>query len=419
MQQKKHVYLDHASSTPCDVAVLDQMKPYFFDKYGNPGAMHLPWQETQVAMDEAREKVAKFLNCDFEEIIFTGSATESNNLAIRGAVKYMKQNYEGFVPHIVTTRIEHKSILETFRELEKDGVEVTYLPVDGDGLVSPSDFENVIKKNTVLVSVMYVNNEVGTVQPLKEIGDIVQKYRRYYDHDPNLLTQATDAVLGMKEEYRRKRRDVLGIPYFHTDAVQALNYLDCNVRDLGLDLVTFSGHKIYGPKGIGGLYKGKNVNLAPIITGGGQEAGLRAGTENVPYIVGLGAAIEIAGNMRQEESKRISELRDYFIDEVLRTIPDTVLNGSRKERVANNVNILFRDFPANNLLITLDQEGISASTGSTCTIKMVAPSETLLAMGRTDDEARQSVRFTLGRSTTKEDIDYAVFHLQKIMERAE
>ena len=377
----KKVYLDYASTTPIDAEVMKAMEPYFSEKYGNPGAMHSFGQEAQAAVDESRQTIADFFGCAFEEIVFTGSATESNNIAIRGVVKHSRQNVRSRTLHIVTSVIEHKSVLETCKDLEKEGVEVTYLPVTKDGFVRPEDVEAAIKENTVLVSIMYVSNEIGTIQPIAEIAKVIKG------------------------------------PIFHTDAVQALNYLDCNVENLGVDLLTFSGQKIYGPKGVGGLYIKKGVEVAPFITGGGQERGIRAGTENVPYIVGFAKAIEIAADMREKEGARVEKLRDYFVDEVLAKVSNAVLNGSRENRIANNANFLFPGVPANNLLIALDQAGIAASSGSTCTIKTVTPSEVLLALGRSQEEAKQSIRFTLGRGTTKKDIDYTVSVLERIVSR--
>ena len=296
-------------------------------------------------------------------------------------MKHARQNVRGSTPHIVTSVIEHKSVLATCHDLEKEGVEVTYLPVTKDGFVRPEDVKAAIKENTVLVSIMYVSNEIGTIQPIVEIARVIKG------------------------------------PIFHTDAVQAPNYLDCNVENLGVDLLTFSGQKIYGPKGVGGLYIKKGVEVAPFITGGGQEKGIRAGTENVPYIVGLAKAIEITAGMREEESVRVEKLRDYFIDEILAKVPNVELNGFRKNRIPNNANFLFRGVYANNLLIALDQAGVAASSGSTCTIKTVTASEVIMALGHSEEEAKQSIRFTLGRGTTKKDIDYTVSALQKIVDR--
>ena len=387
----RKVYLDYASTTPVDPEVRKAMEPYFSKKYGNAGAMHSFGQEAQAAVDTSRQKIADFFGCAFEEIIFTGSATESNNLAIRGIVKYVRSLTPHIKPHIVTSAIEHKSVLETCHDLEKEGVEVTYLPITKDGFVRPQDVEAAIKENTVLVSIMYVNNEIGTIHPIKEISRIVRS-KKYQ-------------ILDTKYE----------IPAVHTDAAQAPNYLDCDVENLGVDLLTFSGHKVYGPKGIGGLYIKKGTQIAPIITGGNQESGLRCGTENVPYIVGLGVAIEIAKKTQDKESVRLKKLQDYFIDEVLEKIAGSALNGSRENRISNNANFLFPGVSANNLLIALDREGIAASSGSTCTIKTVTPSEVLTAMGRREEEAKQSIRFTFGRETTKKDVDYTISALEKIL----
>lgn len=423
---KKKVYLDYAASTPVNPKVAAAMLPYFSEKYGNPGAIHAYGQEAQAAIDSSRQKIAEFFGCDFNEIIFTGSATESNNLAIRGIIKAWTDNTpslsearpasaprglglrSGLRPtmpasaskpvrgchpssHVITSAIEHKSVLETCHDLEKEGVEVSYIKVSKDGFVNPEDVKAAIKENTVLVSIMYVNNEIGTIQPIQEIAKAIRSYKlKAISHK---------------------------LPMFHTDAAQALNYLDCKIENLGVDMLTFSGQKIYGPKGIGGLYIKKDVSISPIITGGNQERGLRSGTENVPYIVGLSKAIDITETIREVEASRIKELRDYFIDKILEKIPNAELNGSRENRIANNANFLFRGISANNLLIALDQEGVAASAGSTCTIKTVTPSEVLMAMGRIKEEARQSIRFTLGRGTTRSDIDYAVSVLEKIMRR--
>lgn len=382
----RKVYLDYASTTSVDPKVLIAMMPYFTEKFGNPGAMHGWGQEAQAAVDQARAKIADFFGCDFDEIMFTGSATESNNLAIRGVVMGRSSP-----AHIVVSSIEHKSVLETCRALEHDGAEVTYVPVTKDGFVRPEDVRNAIKANTVLVSIMYVNNEIGTIQPIAEIAKITRS--KNYELP----------VMGYQ------------LPVFHTDAAQALNYLDCNVKNLGVDMLTFSAHKIYGPKGIGGLYLKKGTPIAPLVTGGNQEKGVRSGTENVPYIVGLGKAVEIAKKLQDKETTRLTALRDYFIEKVLKNIPNAELNGSKENRIANNANFLFRGVLANNLLIALDLAGIGASAGSTCSIKTVTPSEVLVALGRSEEEARQSVRFTLGRGTTKRDADYGVSVLRKII----
>lgn len=418
--KKRRVYLDYASSTPTDSAVLDMMKPYFYPKYGNCGAMHTFGQEAQAALDDAREKVSNFFGCDFKEIVFTGSATEANNLAIRGTVKNLLRAIPKFTPHIIASRIEHASVLETLNDLEKDGVEVTYLNVDKEGLINPDDVTKSIRDNTLLVSIMYVNNEIGTIQPIQQIGQAILDVRKALDGSPNKISKALDIILHKNEDHeenlQHKEPLLNGAPYFHTDAVQALNYLDCNVAGLGVDMLTFSGHKIYGPKGIGGLYVKSGVDIDPIITGGGQEMGFRAGTENVPYIVGLGMAVEIAGSMRESEAKRLIELRDYFIEEVLKRISAAELNGPKKDnRVSNNANFLFKGCRADKLIIALDEDGIAVSAGATCNIKTATSSETLMALGKTEEESQESIRFTLGRGTTKDELDYVLFHLEKIV----
>lgn len=408
----RRIYLDYASTTPVDPRVLKAMTPYCSSKYGNPGAMHRYGQEAEAAVDESRQTIADFFGCDFNEILFTGSATESNNLTIRGVVKAARDveyarhddmEYVGYrIPHIfhiITSEMEHKSVLETCRDLEQRGeAEVTYLQVTKDGFVRPEDVGRAIKKNTVLVSIICVNNEIGTIQPIQEIARIVKETRDKGNEKRKVLSPTS----------------ITPCPIFHTDAVQALNYLDCTVQNLGVDLLTFSGHKIYGPKGIGGLYVKKDTPLVSTITGGNQERGMRSGTENVPSIVGFAKAVEISEKTLGKESARLIKLRDYFIGAILKKVSIAELNGSWENRIANNVNFLFRGISANNLLIALDQAGIAASSGSTCAIKTATPSEVLLAIGRTKEEAKQSIRFTLGRNTTKNDIDYTVSILIKI-----
>ncbi|OGZ58439.1 MAG: hypothetical protein A3B96_04315 [Candidatus Spechtbacteria bacterium RIFCSPHIGHO2_02_FULL_43_15b] len=420
--RKRRVYLDHASSTSVDTAIFDFMKPYFTDKYGNPGGMHLFGQEAQVAIDDSRDKAARFFGCDFSEIVFTGSATEANNLAIRGIVKNTLLAIPNFIPHIVTSKIEHSSVLETLRDLERNGVEVTYLDVNGEGFVNPDNIANAIKDTTILISIMYASNEIGTIQPIQKISQVVLNARKNFSKTPKLSKAANIMLMGRVENHEEtshgKEPLLSGAPYFHTDAVQALNYLDCNVSRLGVDMLTFSGHKIYGPKGIGGLYVKKNTPIASIITGGKQEMGFRSGTENVPYIVGFGMAVEIAGNMRIAETVRLEKLRDYFVREVIKRIPSAKLNGPQKSgRLANNANFLFKGFPANNLIIALDREGIAVSSGATCTIKTVVSSETLMAIGLDKEEAKQSLRFTFGRGTTEKDLEYVLFNLEDIVNK--
>ncbi len=367
----KPIYLDYAATTPVDPKVLKEMLPYLKEECGNPSSIHNFGQKAQMAVDKARERVAGFLSCSPSEIVFTGSATEANNLAIFGISP----------SHIITTKIEHHAVFEPCEALEKEGVEVTYLPVGKEGIVKVSDVEKAIKENTVLVSVMYANNEIGSIQPIAEIGKLL------------------------------KNSKIL----FHTDAVQAVNYLDCDVQKLGVDLLTLSAHKIYGPKGIGALYIKKGTSIRPLIYGGNQEHGMRSGTENVAGIVGLGTAISQIPNI--PNIPKTQELRDKLIDSILEKIPNSKLNGSREYRLANNVNVTFEGAEGESMVIALDQEGIAASTGSACSTRSLEPSHVLLALGLTPEQAHGSLRLTLGRYTTKQEIDYVLKILPEVIKR--
>lgn len=372
----KHIYLDYAATTPVDPKVLKAMLPYLRKDFGNPSSIHFFGQKAMAAMDEARKIVADFLGCERAEIIFTGSATEANNLAIFSSVK------KG--DHIITTKIEHHAILEPCQFLEKKGVEVTYLPVDKDGLVSVSDIDKAIKPNTVLASIMYVNNEIGTVQPIPEIGQLLKGHK----------------IL------------------FHTDAVQAANFLDCNVEKLGVDLLTLSGHKIYGPKGVGVLYVRKGTTIEPLIHGGGQEMSFRAGTENVAGIVGLAKAIQEIQNPRVKlHNIKIRQFRDKIIKMILKLIPDCRLNGSREQRLANNVNISFNGAEGEAIVISLDQKGIACSTGSACSSRSLEPSHVLMALGLTHEQAHGSLRISLGKYTTEQEVAKFLKVLPPIVEK--
>ena len=377
---KKHIYmpkiyLDYAASTPIDPKVLRAMLPYLKKEFGNPSSVHSFGQSALAAIDEARQKVAGFLGCASNEIIFTGSATEANNLVLQGLAKKGQ--------HIITSQIEHDAVLEICRALEKQGVEVTYLLADKDGLVSVSSVEKAIRPNTVLVSIMYANNEIGAIQPISEIAKALP-----------------DKV------------------YFHTDAVQAVNYLDCNAEKLGVNLLTLSGHKIYGPKGVGALYMKKGIRLEPLIYGGGQEQGMRSGTENVAAIVGLGRAIEEVQNPRSKiQNIKIRQMRDKIIKSILKIIPGSRLNGSRVSRLPNNVNIGFEGAEGEAMVIALDQKGIAVSTGSACSAKTLEPSHVLLALGLSHEEAHGSLRITLGKYTTMQEVDRFLMVLPHVIER--
>lgn len=363
----RRIYLDYAASTPVDSEVEKAMRPYFWKVFGNPGSLHWFGQEASAAVFEARQKVAKVLGVKYNEIFFTGSATEANNLALRGV--------KG---KIIVSVIEHESVLETAKDLEKSGVKVSYIPVDKNGIVKIDALKKEIDENTVLVSIMYANNETGTIQPIKELVKIVK------DFNPKVL--------------------------FHTDAVQALQCLDCNVENLGVDLMTISAHKIYGPKGIGALYvransKLQNPNFKPQITGGGQESGLRSGTENVPYIVGFGKAIEITEKIKFKEFKRLSGLSKYFWKEIKKKVPKAELNGSFEKRLSNILNIFFPGCSAQDRCIELDLKGVAVSPGVACAARSAEPSYVIKALGFSSDRASSSLRFSFGRPTTKKELD--------------
>jgi cysteine desulfurase len=375
----KKIYLDYAATTPTDKEVLKEMMPYFSEKFGNPSSIHQFGQETLEAIDKARQQVAEFLKCSSSEIIFTSGATESNNMAIKGVIRASQVKN----PHIITSSIEHHCILNTCKFLEKEEVDITYLKVDRNGIVNSEDVKKAIKENTILVSIMYANNEIGVIEPIAEIGKTI------------------------KEINAEREKNKLPRIYFHTDAVQAVNYLDCYVDNLEVDMLSLSGHKIYGPKGVGALYIKQGTKIKSIQQGGEQEYNLRAGTHNVPGIVGLGKAISLVPKHRKrmEETKK---LRDYLIDEITKNIPDSQLNGSEERRLPHNANFSFKGIEGESLLIMLDQEGIAVSTGSACSSASLEPSHVLTALGIPPEIAHASIRFTLGKDTTKENIDYTL-----------
>lgn len=373
------IYLDHAATTYVDDRVKEAMDKYFSDEYGNPGSFNTVGLRAKNAMDESREKISKILNCTPQEIIFTGSGTESINLAIKGFVKANKSKGN----HIITQKTEHEAVLETCKYLEKEeGFEVTYLDVDQYGLINLEELEKAITNETILVSVMYANNEIGTVQNIKEISEICRKHK----------------------------------VKFHTDACQAAGYLDIDVQNLGIDLMSLNGSKLYGPKGIGLLYLKKGTMLKPIIHGGGQEFGLRSGTENIPYIIGFAKALEIAQREKVTEITRLTNLRDYLINNILENIPKTFLNGHPSSRLPNNINITFLDVEGEAIMLMMNEYGICASSGSACTSKSLDPSHVILATGLPYEAAHGSIRFTLGKRTTKEGIDKLLKVLPGIIE---
>lgn len=381
----KEVYLDHAATSPLDSKVLEAMKPYLMEDFGNPSSFHAPGKKGKDAMDGARESVARILEARASEIIFTSGGTESDNLAILGVAR-ANQN---FGKHIITTKFEHHAVLETIQFLEREeGFAVTYLSPDANGLITGLQVMNAIQPDTILVSVMYANNEIGTILPIDEIGKAIVKQRG-------------DRVY----------------PIFHTDACQAPEYLELSVHKLHVDLMTLNGGKIYGPKGVGVLYIKKGTKIKPIMHGGHQQKGLRPGTENVAGFVGMAKALEIAQKNKRKESLRLSVLRDKLIEGIGKRIPKTYLNGHPTERLPNNVNISFLDIEGEALLLYLDAQGIYASTGSACTSASLDPSHVIVATGKPFEQAHGSLRFSLGRSTTEEDIDYVLERLPGVVEK--
>lgn len=371
------VYMDNAATTHLDPDVLVAMMPYLTYEFGNPGSMHNKGIKAKHAVAHARESVAKILNCIPDEIIFTGSGTESDNLAILGFAR--KNRDKG--NHIITTTTEHHAVLDSFARLEKEGFEVTRLKVDLDGVLDLDDFRNSIKDNTILASIIYANNEIGVIQDIKNIAKIC------------------------------KDKGVL----LHTDACQASNYLDIDVKSLGVDMMTLNGSKIYGPKGVGVLYRNKNVFLEPIIFGGGQEYNLRSGTENVANIVGFAKALELVTEHKVDEKKRMTQLRDYMISKLLE-IPETRLNGHSTKRLANNVNISYLNIEGESILLKLNEEGIYASTGSACTSASLEPSHVIISLGLPHELGHSSIRFSLGKDTTKEHVDYVLEKMPPIIQ---
>ena len=370
------VYLDNSASTKVDEDVLKKMLPYFSDRYGNAGSMHQKGLEANNALAYARGKVAEMLNAKEEEIIFTGSGSESVNLAIKGFARQKKKG------HLITTKIEHHSVLDCFEELEKEGFETTYVEVENNGVIDPNKIKEAIREETILISVMYANNEIGTIQPIKEIAEIA------------------------------KEKKII----FHTDACQAGNSENLDVKNLGIDMMTLNGSKIHGPKGVGCLFKRKGIVIKPQILGGAQEFKLRAGTENIPTIVGFAKALEIAQKNKEVNNENITKLRNHLIDGLLK-IPNTLLNGDREKRLPNNANITFLNIEGESILLMLDHYGICASSGSACTSKSLDPSHVILALGRPYEVAHGSIRFTLSKYTTKEEIDYVIEKMPAIVER--
>jgi cysteine desulfurase len=367
----KKIYLDHAATTPVNEEVLKAMAPFFDKKYGNASSLHSFGQEAKEALDESRNSIAKFLGIQSNELYFTSCGTESNNTAIKGAAFANRNKGK----HIITSKIEHDCVLQTCKWLEKQGFDITYLPVDKSGLVNPKDVEKSIRKDTILVSIMHANNEIGTIEPIEEIGKMC--------HEHNV--------------------------YFHTDAVQTFGKIPILTKHI--DLLSISSHKIYGPKGVGALMIKSGVRIDPLLHGGGHERGMRSGTENVAGIVGFAKAADLASDMKKE-AQRQTKMRDALIKGILK-IDNTFLNGHPTKRLPNNVNVSFRFIEGESLVLLLDDKGIAASTGSACSSKSLEPSHVLLALGLKHEEAHGSLRLTLGRQNTMEDVKYVLNVLPK------
>ncbi len=375
------VYLDHASTTPVDPRVQEKMNLYLSKEYGNPSAIYEIGRKAREAVDNARETVANIFGGAADEIIFTGSGTESDNLAILGVARGYGRDSK--FKHIITSKVEHHAALRAVEHLEKkEGFKADYLKPDQYGMVNPNQVATAITEETVLISLIFANNEIGTINPIHEIGKVIAK---------------------KKKEWKRGPTEP---PFFHTDACQASEYLDLDVKKLGVDLMTINGSKVYGPKGVGALYRRRGIKLEPLVFGGGQEFKFRSGTENVSGIVGLAEALKIASKDREKESLRVSALRDRLIKGIEENIPRVVLNGHPTERLPNNVNMSILDIEGEAMLLYLDAKGIAASTGSACDSSSLEPSHVILGIGRPYEHAHASMRFTLGRGTTKKDIDY-------------
>lgn len=373
------VYMDYAATTYVKPEVLSEMMPYFTEKYGNPSSFYSLSRETKKAIDVSRERVSKALKCEINEVFFTGGGSEADNWAIKGIAFANRKKGN----HIITTKIEHHAILHACEYLETQGFDVTYLDVDSEGFINLEDLKNAITDKTILVSIMFANNEIGTIQPIKEIGEICSQNK----------------VL------------------FHTDAVQAIGNIEIDVKAMHIDLLSLSAHKFYGPKGIGALYIKRGVKIDNLIHGGGQERARRAGTENIPGIVGLGKAIELAVSDIEEKNKRLSSLRNKLVEGLL-NIPYSKLNGPKdSNRLPGNANICFKFIEGESILLSLDFEGVCASSGSACTSGSLDPSHVLLAIGLPHEIAHGSLRLTLGESTTLEDVEYVIQVLPPIIKR--
>ena len=373
------IYFDNAATTKLDDEVLKEMMPYLTNMYGNASAIYELGRESRKAIEDAREKVSKVLNCEVGEVYFTSCGSESDNTAIKEIARANKKNGN----HIITSKIEHLAVIETCEQLKKEGFEITYIGVDEKGIVDLEEIKRAIKPTTILISIMFANNEIGTVEPIKEIGKIAKEHKIV----------------------------------FHTDAVQAVGNVRIDVEDMNIDSLSLSGHKFYGPKGVGVLYVKREIEFHSFINGGYQEKNKRAGTENVAGIVGIGKAIELAYQNLDEHNKKITELRDYFINQITAKIPKVKINGDMINRLPGNVNISFEGVDAEGLLLNLDLKKICASSGSACSAGSLEPSRVLLAIGLEKEMAKSSLRVTIGKYNTKEEVDYLIESLEEIIAR--
>ena len=379
------IYMDHSGTTPLDPRVLEAMLPYFSERFGNPSSVHSIGQDARNGLDDAREKVAAILGCRMSEVVFTSGGTESDNAAIRGSVDALQETGN----HIITSSIEHHAVLHSCQYLENEGFEVTYLPVDHYGLVDPDAVARAVTERTILVSIMYANNEIGVIQPISDITRLV------------------------KERARQMDRTIV----VHTDAVQAAGYLDLDMKKLGVDMLSLSAHKFYGPKGAGVLCVRRGTPFMPQQLGGGQERERRSGTESIPGIVGTASAMELAESDREEASLHCTFLRDRLIDGIRTRIPRAHLNGHPTSRLPNNVNFSFEHVDGEPVLLGLDMAGIAASSGSACSSGSLEPSHVLLALGQSADLARGSLRLTLGKDNTEEEVDRLLSVLEDLVSR--
>lgn len=373
------VYLDNNATTKMDKEVLDAMMPYLTEYYGNSSSLHLFGRETNVALTESRAKIAGFLGAAPDEIIFTASGSEADNLAIRGIARAYKNRGK----HIITSPIEHPAVKNTLKDLEEDGYEITVLPVDENGLLHVEDVKKAVREDTILITVMHANNEVGTFQPIEEIGKVAKENRII----------------------------------FHVDAVQTMGKLDIKPKQMGIDLLSFSGHKFYGPKGVGGLYWRTGVRFGKVLTGGGQEKKRRPGTSNIPGIVGMAKALEIAYRDMDEEWKREEELRDYFETQILDRLPEIVINARGVKRLPGTSSVTFKYLEGESILLSLSYKGIAVSSGSACSSDDLQASHVLLAMGIAPEFAHGTIRFGIGKYNTKEEIDYVLDSVVEVVNK--